>query len=129
MFKNLIQPHLKKLFSKLKRLKLPVILHICGNTNPIVELMWESGPTAISVDQKNEVDKTREKLGGDAIIFGNIDPYGVLVKGSVDDIRNAVKKAIEAGVDSVWPGCDIWPTVSKENMLAFVKAVEEFGKR
>ncbi|ADC65890.1 methyltransferase MtaA/CmuA family [Ferroglobus placidus DSM 10642] len=125
MFKNLILPHLKELFLKLKE---PTVLHICGDTNMIVELMWQSGATAISVEQKNDVAKTREKLGEEAIIFGNIDPYGTLVLGTPEDIRNAVKKAIVGGVSSVWPGCDIWPAVSKENMLTFVEAVKEFGK-
>ena len=125
MFRNLILPHLKEVFSGLKE---PAVLHICGDTNIIVDLMWESGATAISVEQKNDVAKTREKLGDDAIIFGNIDPFGTLVQGSVDDIRSAVKNAIDGGVDSVWPGCDIWPAVPPENMIAFVKAVEEFGK-
>ena len=125
MFRNLIQPPLKDIFSELPE---PSVLHICGDTNLIVELMWECGPTAISVEQKNDVAKTREKLGDDALIFGNIDPYGTLVQGSIDDIRSAVKKAIEGGVNSVWPGCDIWPAVPKENMVAFVEAVKEFGK-
>ncbi len=126
MFRNLILPHLKEVFSGIKK---PSVLHICGDTNIIVELMWESGATAISVEQKNDVAKTREKLGDEAIIFGNIDPFGTLVQGSPDDIRGAVKAAIDGGVDSVWPGCDIWPAVPKENMIAYVKAVEEFGKR
>ena len=125
MFKNLIQPHLKELFSRLPQ---PNVLHICGDTNIIVDLMWECGATAISVEQKNDVAKTREKLGDDAIIFGNIDPFGTLVQGTPDDIREAVKKAIEGGVNSVWPGCDIWPAVPKENMIALVEAVKEFGK-
>lgn len=124
MFRSLIQPPLKDIFSELPK---PTVLHICGDTNLIVDLMWDCGPTAISVEQKNDVAKTREKLGDDALIFGNIDPFGTLVQGSVDDIRSAVKKAIEGGVNSVWPGCDIWPAVPKENMLAFVEAVKEFG--
>jgi len=124
MFRSLIQPPLKDIFSDLPE---PTVLHICGDTNPIVELMWECGPTAISVEQKNDVAKTREKLGDDALIFGNIDPFGTLVQGSVEDIRNAVKKAIDGGVSSVWPGCDIWPAAPKENMIAFVEAVKEFG--
>jgi len=125
MFRSLIQPHLKRIFSKLRK---PNVLHICGDTNPIVELMWECGATAISVEQKNDVARTREKLGEEAIIFGNVNPYETLVMGDEELIRSVVKKAIDGGVDSVWPGCDIWPAVSKENMIAFVKAVEEFGK-
>jgi [methyl-Co(III) methanol-specific corrinoid protein]:coenzyme M methyltransferase len=125
MFRTLIQPPLKELFKKIQK---PAVLHICGDTNAIVDLMWECGATAISVEQKNDVAQTREKLGENAIIFGNLDAFGTLVQGTPDDVREAVRRAIENGVNSVWPGCDIWPSAPKENMIAMVEATKEFGK-
>jgi len=40
-----------------------------------------------------------------------------------------IKKCIEDGVDSVWPVCDIWPDVKKENVEAYVYTVKEYGKK
>lgn len=105
----------------------PTILHICGNTNPIVEFMAETGADAISVDQKNDVPAARERLGTEAVLLGNVDPYNVLVKGTPADIESAVKAVIDAGVNGVVPGCDIWPDIPKENMTAFVESTKKYG--
>jgi [methyl-Co(III) methanol-specific corrinoid protein]:coenzyme M methyltransferase len=39
-----------------------------------------------------------------------------------------IKKCIDDGIDAVWPGCDLWPDVKKENVEAYVQAVRKYGK-
>ena len=124
VFKNLILPSLQKI---MKEIKTYSVLHICGKTNDIVTSMVESGTTAISVEQKNDVAETRKKLGQDALIFGNYDPYNVLVSGDENLVKTTVKKCIDDGVSAVWPGCDIWPTVPPQNMTAMLDAVKTYG--
>ena len=63
------------------------------------------------------------------LILGNIDAYGVMVLGKPEDVDNAVKEAVANGVDAIWPGCDIWPTVPRENMEALLAAAQKYGKR
>lgn len=125
VFKNLIQPHLKKVISKIT---VPSVLHICGKTNQIVQFMIETGATAISVDQKNDIVESRKTLGNDALIFGNLDPYNVLVQGTPEKIRDAVRKCIDDGVSAIWPGCDIWPTVPPENFRAMMDEINGYRK-
>jgi len=124
MFKLLIQPPLERIFAAIAS---PNILHICGDTDDIVELMAQCGADALSVEQKNHVAESRKKIGSDMPLLGNIDAYGVLVEGKPEDVENAVKEAIENGVDAIWPGCDIWPTVPKENMEALLDATRKYG--
>lgn len=124
MFKSLIQPHLT---TAINNIPSPKILHMCGNTNPIVELMQRCGADAISVEQKNDVAATRQKLGEDAIILGNINAYNVLVKGKPSDVESAVAAAIRNRVSGIMPGCDIWPEAPAENMLAMVEATKKYG--
>ena len=124
MFGSLIQPHLQKIFSALES---PKILHICGDTNLIIEQMADCGADAISVDQKNHLRETRKKLGDDVTLLGNLDPYNVLVAGSPEDIEAALKDIIDSGIDAVWPGCDIWPDVPAGNMETFVEATHRLG--
>ncbi|GAB4488091.1 MAG: methylcobamide:CoM methyltransferase MtaA [Thermodesulfovibrionales bacterium] len=124
VFKNLILPPLQKI---MKQIPVFSVLHICGKTNDIVASMMEAGATAISVEQKNDVSETRKKLGADALIFGNYDPYNVLVSGDEELVRTTVKKCIDDGVSAVWPGCDIWPTVPPQNMKAMMDTIKTYG--
>jgi len=126
MFGSLIQPHLRNVFAALDS---PKILHICGDTNLIIEQMADCGADAVSVDQKNDLRETRKKLGDDVILLGNLDPYNVLVAGSIEQIDGAVKNIIESNVNAVWPGCDIWPDVPRENMKALIEVTHKHGRR
>ena len=125
IFKSLIRPHLERIFATIDS---PKILHICGDTNSIVDQMGACGADAISVEEKNNIAESRIKLGPDAFIFGNIAGYMVLTAGKPDDVDKAVKDAIANGVDAVWPGCDIWPEATRENMEALMTAVRKYGK-
>ncbi len=124
VFKNLIMPPLQKVISAIS---IHSVLHICGKTNDIVTFMMETGTTAISVEQKNDVAESRKKLGNDALIFGNLDAYNVLVAGTEEMVRSAVRKCIDDGVSAVWPGCDIWPTVPPQNMKAMIDETISYG--
>jgi [methyl-Co(III) methanol-specific corrinoid protein]:coenzyme M methyltransferase len=125
-FASLIQPHLERVLAGIES---PRVLHICGETNNIIEQMARCGADAISVDQKNRLSESRAKVGADTILLGNINPYNVLTRGTPEDIADTVKKIIASGADAVWPGCDIWPTVPRQNMEALVTAVRQWGER
>jgi len=126
MWKQLIQPYLKKIFAELKS---PKILHICGGTDLIVEGMNECGADALSFDQKNNLVETRKKVGNDVILLGNFDPYGTLCQKEASEVPEVIKACIDAGVDAVWPGCDIWPEVKPDNVKAWVSTIREYGKK
>ncbi len=125
VFKNLIMPYLKKIIEKLT---VPSVLHICGKTNDIVPFMLETGARAISVDQKNDIAESRKKVGKEGLLFGNYDPYNVLVAGTPDLVRQTMKKCMNDGVSAVWPGCDIWPTVPPENIQAMMDEIKNYRR-
>lgn len=125
MWKTLIQPYLQQIFAALES---PKILHICGGTDMIVEMMNECGADALSFDQKNNLAETRKKIGNDVLLLGNFDPYGTLCQMDASEVEAVIKGCIDAGVDAVWPGCDIWPEVNPKNVEAYVQAVKEYGK-
>lgn len=125
MWKNLVQPNLQRIFDALAS---PKILHICGSTDMIIEMMNDCGADALSVDQKNNLADSRNKLGDSVLLLGNFDPFQTLVQMETDQVEPVIKKCIESGVDAVWPGCDLWPAVKKENVEAYVQAIREYGK-
>ena len=125
LFEKLILPHLQDLFG---RIAVPKVLHICGNTNPIIHFMAQSGANALSVDQLNNLAETREKLP-DIVLLGNYNPFDMLCNGTPDEVDGTIKEVIESGADGIWPGCDIWPTVPPENMEAMIEATRRYGAR
>jgi len=125
MFKILIRPHLEQIFTSIES---PKILHICGSTDSIVDQMALCGADAISVDQKNNVAESREKIGKDLLLLGNFDPYGPMVQMDASQVEQVIKKCIDDGVDAIWPGCDFWPEVKKDNMEALMAATQKYGK-
>ncbi|OAT82969.1 MtaA/CmuA family methyltransferase [Desulfotomaculum copahuensis] len=123
-FKQVIKPHLTKIFQNIAS---PKILHICGDTNLIIGLMNECGADALSVETKNNLQKSRETIGHEPLLFGHVDAYNILVNGTPEDVEKAVLNSIEGGVDAVWPACDIWPTAPLENLKKMVDTVKEYG--
>jgi MtaA/CmuA family methyltransferase len=96
----------------------PRVLSVCGNTNRSIHLLAQTNADAISVDQLNDLAESRNVLT-DTLLFGNIDPVQTLSRGTPFDVDAAVRAAIHAGVDAVWPGCDLVPQTSIENMKRF----------
>ena len=121
-FRSLIKPHVQRIISEMPR---PAVLHICGDTNAIIQDMVECKADAISVDQKNNLAETRQKIGPKVVLLGNFDPVKVLHKGTPAEVGPAIRDCIKNGADAVWPGCDLWPEVSAENMTAMMKAFDK----
>ena len=113
-YEKFVFPAEKRLIENLPK---PRVLSVCGNTNKSMHLLAQTGADAISVDQTNDLAASRLALK-DTLLFGNIDPVATLWQGDKDQITEAVVRAKEAGVDAVWPGCDLVPMSSIENIRA-----------
>lgn len=117
-YEQFVYPAQKLLIAELPA---PRVLSVCGNTNRSMELLAQTSADAISVDQLNDLAASR-KILTDTLLFGNLDPVETLYRGNEADITEAVRGAKEAGVDAVWPGCDLVPQMSIENLKAFITA-------
>jgi len=128
MWRTFVGPNLARVFAAVD---IPTVNHICGATGSIVEMMRDCGADAISVDQKTDVAATRNRLGDQALIFGNFDPVFTLCSDDTTAtmVTTIIRQCIDDGVDAVWPGCDIWPSVIAENMRAYVQTVIRCGAK
>lgn len=124
-FETLLLPRLKQLVAGIPA---PTILSVCGNTNNAMELLAQAGASALHVDQTNDLKHSREILGKDAVLLGNLDPVTTLVYGTPEQIRAAVERAAAAGASAVTPGCDLYLATPEENMLAFEQATRAFNE-
>jgi [methyl-Co(III) methanol-specific corrinoid protein]:coenzyme M methyltransferase len=115
-FEQFVLPALKELHASLPS---PRVLSVCGNTNKSMSALAESGADAISVDQLNDLAASRGILK-DMLLFGNLDPVATLWKGDEAEVVESTRRAKEAGVDAVWPGCDLVPSTPIQNIKAMM---------
>ncbi len=127
-WKTMIMPRVKRILAAWQS---PKVLHICGATDMIVEMMNECGADALSVDIKNNLAESRRKIGDEALLFGNFDVFALPCKEetTVEQAVEGIKVNIDGGVDAVWPGCDLWPDIKEENMRAIVETAREYGRK
>lgn len=117
-FEQFVLPVVKQLIGELPK---PTVLSVCGNTNRSMHLLDQAGAQAVSVDQVNDLAASRRALTN-TLLFGNLDPLGVLYQGGTVEITEAVQRVKEAGVDAVWPGCDLSLSTPVPNIQRFSQA-------
>jgi len=103
----------------IEQLSIPRVLSVCGNVSKSLELLAQTGADAISVDQTVDLAAARLALN-DTLLFGNLDPVATLWQGDEAQVVEAVQKAKEAGVDAIWPGCDLVPQTPIQNIRAML---------
>lgn len=102
------------------------ILHICGNTTAILEDVVTSGADGLEIDYKTDVAAARDALRGRMTFVGNIDPSGVLARGTPDLVTRRTAALLEAFAGEprfiLNSGCAIPPTAPEENLCARLRA-------
>jgi len=115
-YEQFVFPAEKQLIAELPT---PRVLSVCGNIDPVLHLLGETGAEAISIDQTSDLIISRARLL-DTLLFGNIDPAETLWRGNQVQVREAANRAKEAGVDAIWPGCDLVPITPIENIKSLI---------
>ena len=95
--------------------------------------MVGTGIETLSVDNLVDLAWAKEQVGSKVCIAGNVDPVGVMMLGTPDDVDLAVKTCIKNGSDNpcgyiVATGCDIPYAAPEENVFKFMEAVRKYGK-
>lgn len=101
----------------------PVILHICGSNTRILELLCESGAAALSLEAKT--DLARAVAIGKCAVAGGVDPVKALLNGSAEEVRQACRESLDAGVHILSPGCALPPGVPTANLVEMVRVARE----
>jgi len=99
----------------------PRVLSVCGNVTNSLHLLAQTGADAISIDQTVDLATARIVLK-DSLLFGNLDPVETLYRGDKAKVAESVVRAKEAGVDAVWPGCDLIIQMPIQNIQTMIKA-------
>ncbi len=109
---------------------LPYILHICGNTEPILGDMVRSGADGLEIDYKTDALLARQVLHDQATFIGNIDPSSVLARGTVKDVEQKTRELLELFAETprfiLNAGCALPATTPAANIHAMIRAARTF---
>ncbi len=130
-----MKPRIADVISAAKRVKpdLLVFYHTDGNVEPIIHDFIEVGVDILNPVQPECMDPAEIKRAyGDRLAFwGTIGTQTTLPFGTPDEVRRVVRERIETvGPEGLLlaPTHVIEPEVPWENIVAFVEAVEEYGR-
>lgn len=126
MFRDFVLPRLKMIT---EALTVPVILHICGDTAPMLEAMGESGALVLSLDQCMNLAHSRKRMGR-AVLGGNLEPVNALLMGTEEDVVRDTRRCLEtAGTDLfvLMSGCGVPPGTPVKNLKAMVQTAVDYG--
>jgi len=120
VYEELVWPAEKKLIAGLRALGTRVRLHICGNIRDLCQKVGELGCDIVDIDYPVPISKARTEMGPQQILLGNIEPAGVLRKGTPEDVFKAIEECHrQAGQRYiVSAGCEVCRDTPLENVRA-----------
>lgn len=121
MFEEFVQPCFQKI---LRSIPCPVVLHICGNTTPILPLLKEMGAAGFSFDVKVSVSDAKKILGAKMSLIGNISTQETLLHGNKDDVHRECLAAIRSGINVLAPSCGFAPHTPLENIKEMINTAK-----
>lgn len=129
-YKQFALPYERRLIDFLHRYDLDVILHICGDTTPILDSLPETRADLISIDRVSMPDAIGQ-LSGTMRIIGNYDTSklafaspGVISK----EVKELVKTSMHATRGYIAAtGCEVPVQAPPDNVKAFINAAKEVG--
>ena len=121
-------PYERKLIDFLHRYDLDIILHICGETEPILDLLPDTGADLISLD-KVDISLALNRLSNKMRIVGNFSTSAIAFS-SPNEIRKKVREMVKKGMVSskgyiASTGCEVPVRTPIENVKAFISASKE----
>lgn len=133
-FARHVIPVLKTLVDEARSLDVFVMKHTDGNIYPILDLIVDTGIHGLHPIDPNagmDLGDVKEKYGDRLCLMGNVDCAHVLTWGTLDevreDVRRCIRQAARGGGYICMSSNSIHPAVKPENYAEMVKAVREYG--
>jgi len=134
---SLIKRYHKQLFSFIKeQAEVKIFFHSCGAIRPLIGDLIDAGidilnPVQISAKDM-DLHELKREFGQDLVFWGGgVDTQHTLCKGTAEQVREDVKRNIEAlapGGGFIFAAVhDILADVPPENIIAMWKAWQEYG--
>jgi uroporphyrinogen decarboxylase len=131
-WRDLVKPHLARLFAPFREAGLPVLMHSDGQITEILPDLVEIGLTTFNPVQPEVIDHQhlRDTFGDSLSYYGGISTQTVLPHGSPADIHRAVRASINILAPDntgllIAPSHRMMTDIPMENVQALVEAVKD----
>ena len=130
MYLKYAMPYEKRIVDVAHNAGVAYTLHICGNTDTILEHMLLTGVDAVELDYKTDINKIFNTFHNKVTFIGNIDPSGVLALGTVDLVQKKTLELLSAFRNSnrfiLNAGCAIPPNSPPENLKMMIDVARNY---
>ena len=101
-----------------------VKLHICGNIQPILEILKQVAPDILDIDWMVDFQTAVNTFAGHfTAVNGNVDPVAVLLQGNAETVQREVNRCIAVGGTNtlIAAGCEVPAATPEANLLLMDK--------
>jgi len=130
MYRQFAFPYEQEIVNEAHACHKPYLLHICGNTDLILDDLAVLGLDAVELDYKTSINKIHETMRDKCTLFGTIDPSGVITYGSLADVESKTLELLKIYQGCprlvVNAGCAIPREAPHENVKRFVDTAHEW---
>lgn len=118
MYQKWAFPYEKRIIDAVHAKGAKAKLHICGNTNHLIEDMLATGADMIDIDWMVDFRNAVRICGSKVSICGNFDPVSVLLHGSTQQVHDAVAACIRISKENTFiaAGCEVPGKTPIENL-------------
>lgn len=134
LHKKFFVPRLKKIVDTFHKKGAKVIMHSCGEVNPLMEDFLSIGVDAVHPLEPQagmDIAQIKRSYGDKVCIMGNIDVSHTLPFGSEDDVKNEVIEKIKSCAPSggyvLTSSNSIFKAIPVQNVMAMVKTCLSHG--
>ena len=122
--------YIKEIIEATQTESFTLILHNCGARNVHLPAILESGAEIFHFGAPMDIGQALRGVNEDIILAGNLDPAGVFLNGTVEEVKAQTSTLMEMSQGHanfiVSSGCDIPPHSPVENLAAFYEVVKEY---
>jgi uroporphyrinogen decarboxylase len=135
VFKEFMQPRLRKMVEAIHEEGAKVIKHSDGNLWPILEMLVDTGIDGLHPIEPlagMDIGEVKCRYGDRICVLGNIDCSYLLPHGTTAEVEAAVRECIHkasfGGGHVICSSNSIHSSVKPENYLAMIKAAKKYGR-
>lgn len=137
-YDTFVYPTTRQLVRECQALGMKAILYVAGDVTPRLPCLAEMAPDALAVEESKkgftlDIGAIRAAVGPDLCLFGNLDAYGVLERGSDDELRTEIARQLHAaradqGAFVMGIGSPITPATPPARVATFIRMCRDLGR-